>query len=295
MELISINYLQHQVNDTWAKYKSLKPKINHYFASFFDQHRDIDYYWFKGNAHIDSAQLWTVKKELEKMASKQLKQLETKHVDYELEPIDFKAVKEKIVEKKNKQLENADQKRKELIADFKRFVADIEQAQAPIGALDLEFWELDSDKITEFGWTILNPDGTEKTEHLIVRNNIDLHNGIYAKGNKYARKDSKIYNQDICFEKMESDFLKNLGGIIGVGLATDIRVMKRNSYEFKHKYIDLADIGAALFSESDSIGMERLLQKFSIPGSNLHNAANDTECIIQIYKAMVKMVKENVG
>jgi len=151
-------------------------------------------------------------------------------------------------------------------------------------SLDTEEYEKNHDYMTEIGWFIFDKTGTIlKKKHYIVQEYLAFHNGKYVADNKFnynfgesetkpLREVKRILNND----------LSTVNYIVGQGISNDIRDLKKNGIdltkfeemhgEYKiNGIIDTQDLFAGNLLEKP-IGLQKGLDKFSIPYSHLHNA-----------------------
>jgi len=289
MEFISLSYVHNNVLKQYGKHKHLKSKINDYFNSFVDRHQDLKYLWYDSKAYIPSQFGFQLKKEIEKKINKSIRPIYAK-IFNESDDLDLKDniyIKQKIAEKKQQAKDLADAKREANILKLKDYVRKIKSGEIQfIGSFDLEFWERDMNRILEFGWSIMDYKGNTKTTHIVVQDNLNYENGVFSKNNRYARKDSKTKPLNIAIKEFEDNFINKVGLFIGHGLTNDFKVLKANGVDLDIEYLDTSEIGAALMGVDDTVSIERLLKFLNIESTNLHNAANDAEYVLEAFKAM---------
>ena len=288
MEFISLNFVKHNISRQYGKQGNLKSKINNYFGSFIDQHPDLKYGFVDGKVYIEGSFAWKMKKELEKLTNKPIKEIRPKIFpnDFEMTVLDNISAKKK-AEERIKKIKEASFKRKEDIKqEFQDVVSNIKHDipdHQMIGSFDLEFWEHNMDYILEFGWSIIDYKGETKTIHLVVQENLNYENGQFSKNNRFARNDTQIVPLKIAMKRFQEEFLDVVEIIVGHGLENDFRVLKTNGMDLELDYLDTADIGAAFMNEDHKVSLERLLDHLKIEHDDLHNAANDVEYILKAF------------
>jgi len=289
MEFISLSHVHNNVLKQYGKHKHLKSKINDYFNSFVDQHQDLKYLWYDGKAYVPSQFGFQLKKEIEKKINKSIRPIHAKIFNKtdELLLKDNIYIKQKLAEKKQQVKDLASAKRESNILKLKDCVRKIKSGEIQfIGSFDLEFWERDMNRILEFGWSIMDYNGSTTTTHIVVQDNLNYENGIFSKNNRYARKDSKTKPLKLAIKEFKEKFINKVDLFIGHGLTNDFKVLKANGVNLDIEYLDTAEIGAALMGEDDNVSIERLLKFLNIESSNLHNAANDAEYVLEAFKVM---------
>lgn len=288
MEYISLNFVQHIITRQYGKQKNLKVKINNYFSSFIDRHHDIEYGWVDQKVYIPANYGWQIKKELEKLLNKSIRDIEPKSFpkDFDIQVLDAVKVKKKIERRNILNKEKHDARKKKLKDDFFEVIHNIKENKDGfrcIGAFDLEFWENDMNLILEFGWKIIDYKGEEQTTHLIVQENLKYENGVFSKNNRFARKDSQTVPLKIAMERFQTEFLDKADVFVGHGLENDFKVLKANGMNLELDYIDTADIGAVIMGEDHKVNLGRLLDHLEIKHDDLHNAANDVEYLLEAF------------
>lgn len=287
MEFISLNFVKHNVSRQYGKGIN-KGKINNYFGSFIDQHPDLKYGWLDGKVYIDSSFGWKMKKELEKLLNKPIKDIHPKKfpADFKMDMLDGSVVKKKVDNRIRKAKEATERRKEETKQEFLNVVKNI-KANIPdhqiIGSFDLEFWEHKMNIILEFGWTLVDYNGKSTTTHIVVQENLKYENGDFSKNNRFARTDTKTMPLKLAMKKFQEEFLDVAEIIVGHGLENDFKVLAANGLELDIDYLDTSDIGAAFMNENDKVSLERLLNYLNIEHDNLHNAANDVEYIIKAF------------
>lgn len=288
MKFISLNFVKHIVVKQYSKNNNLKIKINNYFSSFIDQHQDLKYGWFDEKIYIEESFGWQMKKELERLLNKPIKEFESKKFpsDFKMplfDGIEIKKKEEKRIKKAKEVIESKKLNTKKQFIDIIERIKNEEPGYKNIGAFDLEFWEYNMSIILEFGWQIIDYKGISKTTHIVVQENLNYENGVFSKNNRFSRKDTQIVPLKIAIERFKNDFLNNVDIIVGHGLDNDFKVLKVNGVDLDIDYIDTADIGAAFMDENDKVSLSRLLDYLKIQHDDLHNAANDVEYILKAF------------
>jgi len=292
MELISIGFIHNDVTRQYKYHKNLRIKIDKYFSEFVDSYNHFKYVWIEGKLYISSKHSNKIKNDIETLLNNKIESIKVKFISQpsSIRFISSCTVKRKIESKKNKKKKEINFKRKRILDEFFSIINNIKNDNNiyfnNIGCFDLEFWENNSSFILEFGWCIVDyKTGERKTTHLIIDENIKYKN-VYVKDNRFGRDDSEIVSNEVAIQRFQDEFLTKIDVLIGHGLDNDVRVLNMNGLRiFKH-YLDTSDIGAAILYENDRISLERLLTHLRIKGENLHNAANDAECILQTFFKM---------
>jgi len=291
MEFISLNFVQHNVSRQYGKKGNSKIKINNYFASFVDKHPELQYGWLDSKVYVESSFGWKMRKELEKLLNKPIKEIRVKTFpkDFKMPIVDGNEIKNRIADKVRKRKEAIEQRKDDIKKEFYDVVQNIKNDVPDhqlIGSFDLEFWEHNMDLILEFGWSIIDYKGETKTTHIVVQENLRYENGQFSKNNRFARKDTQTMPLKLAMQKFQNEFLDVTDIVVGHGLENDFKVLETNGMKLKLDYLDTADIGAAMMDESDKVSLERLLKHLKIPHANLHNAANDVEHILKAFFEM---------
>ena len=114
MEFISLSFVQHNISRQYGRKGNLKGKINNYFGSFVDQHPHLQYGWVDGKVYVEGAFGWKMKKELEKLINKPVKDIRPKQfpADFEMPIFDNTTIKKKIENKIRKRKEALERKKK---------------------------------------------------------------------------------------------------------------------------------------------------------------------------------------
>jgi hypothetical protein len=288
MEFISLNFVKHNVSRQYGKKGNLKSKINNYFGSFIDQHSHLQYGWVDGKVYVEASFGWKMKKELEKLLNKPIKDIRPKQFpkDFKmtiLDGIEIKKREERRIRKAKEALEKRKEETKQEFLDVVKNIKDGIPDHQMIGSFDLEFWEHNMDIILEFGWSIIDYNGETQTTHLVVQENLNYENGQFSKNNRFARKDTQIVPLKIAIQRFQDEFLDIVEIIVGHGLDNDFKVLATNGLKLDLDYLDTADIGSVFMGERDKVSLERLLDHLKIKHDDLHNAANDVEYILKAF------------
>lgn len=291
MELISISFVQHNVNNQYGGLKNLKGKINQYFAQFVDRYSDFDYIWSEGKLYIDAKHSWQIKKDIEKLLNKPIRNIQPKIFSNDFKPsrIDSITAKKKVDDKNIRKQNELELKQNQINDKFIKTINSIknnENGFRYIGAFDLEFWEHDMKLLLEFGWKIIDYSGKSTVTHLIVQENLKYQNGQFSKNNRFARKDSKIVPLQVALKMFKEEFIDKVEVLVGHGLSNDFKVLSYNGIDLNKDYLDTSDIGSVIMNEVDKVSLERLLDYLKIIHDDLHNAANDVEFILKAFFEM---------
>ena len=151
--------------------------------------------------------------------------------------------------------------------------------------LDIEAFEFEQKKLTEFGWCIFKRDGTIiKKKHTIVKEYIHLRNGKHVPDNKdnFLFGQSDIQKLEEVEEELKND-IESVNYLVGQGIKSDIRYLKSidvNTSKFttmknqkipEFGVIDTMDIFSGNFN-TKGVSLEKSLVKLQIPYDKLHNA-----------------------
>lgn len=288
MELISVSFVQHNVNNQYGKHKTLRGKLNGYFTQFVDKYRDFNYVWFEGKLYVDAKHGWQIKKDIEKLLNKPIRPIYPKNFgpDFHMKFVDALTVKKKIDQKNARKKHELEMKKDGIKKEFFDTIDNIKHEKPGyryIGAFDLEFWEYDMNILLEFGWSIVDYSGKTFTTHLIVQENLKYENGQFSKNNRFARRDSQTVPLKVAMDRFQTEFLDKTEVLVGHGLTNDFKVLKANGLYLNLPYLDTSDIGAAVMGENDKVSLERLLDYLEIEHDDLHNAANDVEFILKAF------------
>lgn len=294
MDLVSVGYIQSVALYQYNKYPAIREKINAFFEKFLEKYVDFRYVWFETRLYVEAIHLETIKMDLEKHLNKPLGKMSYKSFppEYRFKFIDSIAAKKKVDKKALKKQLEKDKKREKITSKFDEVVQNIKSRNDGfryIGCFDLEFWEHDMNILLEFGWRIEDYHGEGKTTHLIVQDNLNYKNGFYSKNNRFSRKDSKIVPLSVAKQKFKEEFLDKIDVLVGHGLCNDFKVLKLNGMDLNMNYYDTSDIGAALMKKDDKISLEKMLNHLEIKHEDLHNAANDVECILKAFFELGKL------
>jgi len=151
--------------------------------------------------------------------------------------------------------------------------------------LDIEAFEYNQKKLTEFGWCIFKKDGTViKRKHGIVRENLRFHNGKHVPNNRdyYLFGDSDIQNLYDIKKELKND-IQRVDYLVGQGIGNDLRYLRSidiNVSKFKRMkngvvpefgVIDTMDLYSGYFL-TEGVSLEKSLIRLGIPYERLHNA-----------------------
>ena len=159
--------------------------------------------------------------------------------------------------------------------------------------LDIEAFEFDQKKLTEFGWCIFKKDGTIiKKKHTIVEEYVNLRNGKNVPDNKdnFLFGQSDTQKLEIVEEELKYD-IENVNYLVGQGIKSDIRYLKSidvNTSKFttmknqkipEFGVIDTMDLFSGNFN-TKGVSLEKSLIKLRIPYDKLHNAGIKINCVL---------------
>lgn len=292
MELISIGYIRHIVDRQYGKFPNIRAKINKYFDNFFEKYSDLKYVWLEDKLYIESYNKNKIKKDIEQLLNKPINKIHSKIISSEVKIkfITSLAAKKKLERKKHIKKKEIEKKNKKIKKQFFSVVDNIKSNKdgfKKIGCFDLEFWENNMNIILEFGWRIEDyASGKGHTTHLIIQENLNYKNQFYSQNNRFARNDSKMVSLKTAKEKFINEFLSEIDIMVGHGLTNDFKVLQNNGVSLKKRYLDTSDIGSVIMYENEKVSLERLLEYLRIKHVNLHNAANDVECILKAFFEM---------
>lgn len=155
---------------------------------------------------------------------------------------------------------------------------------------DIEAYEDNQSKLTEFGITSLN-NLQINTSHLIIEEHIDLRNGKYVEDNKdnFLFGKSKIISLDNAIKELLLN-LNNSDLIIGHGISNDFKYLnkvsngaiKRENFEV----LDSFKLSKAL--NYNGLGLKKMLDNLNIEYSCLHNAGNDAHFNVKMVAQFLK-------
>eukprot|EP00833_Pecoramyces_ruminatium_P014267 jgi/Orpsp1_1/1188299/evm.model.d7180000063731.1 len=166
--------------------------------------------------------------------------------------------------------------------------------------LDIEAFEFDQKKLTEFGWCIFKKDGTLiKKIHALVKENLKFRNRKHVPDNKdhYLFGDSVTQQLKEIEEELKQDIDK-VNYLVGQGIESDLRYLnsiKVNTSKFEkmknskiplYGVIDTMDLYSG-FYHTKGVGLEKSLNKLKIPYGRLHNAANDAIFTMQVFMKII--------
>jgi len=151
--------------------------------------------------------------------------------------------------------------------------------------LDIEAFEYNQEKLTEFGWCIFKKDGTiKKTIHALVKENLRLRNRKHVPDNKdhYLFGKSVIQNIKDIENELKQD-IENVNYLVGQGIGSDLRYLNKikvNTSKFEKMknskipefgVIDTMDLYSGYY-RTRGVGLEKSLIKLELPYGRLHNA-----------------------
>jgi len=156
-------------------------------------------------------------------------------------------------------------------------------------SVDTESYEYEHNKLTEFGWSIFNNDGTIiKEQHFIVDEYYDLRNHDFVPDNKdnylFGVSERKTLYE---IRNILQEEISTIDFIVGQSIHTDIKYLKNIGIDFTgftfvdgenfnvngKAIIETSDLYTAFFLYPPS-SLEKGLQMFDITYKNLHNAGN---------------------
>lgn len=184
---------------------------------------------------------------------------------------------------------------KEKIKDLKSIINLFEKYQdiffnKKVLCFDIEAYEDDQSKLTEFGITSLN-NLQINTSHLIIEENIDLRNGKYVEDNKdnFLFGKSKIVSLDNAINELILN-LKNSELIVGHGISNDFKFLNKVSNgKIKREDFEILDslkLSKAL--NNNGLGLKKMLEHLNIEYSCLHNAGNDAHFNVKMLAQFLK-------
>ena len=153
--------------------------------------------------------------------------------------------------------------------------------------LDIEAFEFDQKKLTEFGWCIFKRDGTiVKKKHTNTKEYLKFRNGKHVPDNKnhFLFGTSEVQELAVVEEELKND-IESVNFLVGHGIKSDINYLKSinvNTSKFETMksqkipefgVIDTMDIYSGQFN-TKGVSLEKCLIKLQIPYDRLHNAGN---------------------
>jgi len=154
--------------------------------------------------------------------------------------------------------------------------------------LDIEAYEFDQKKLTEFGWCIFKKDGTiVKKKHTNTKEYLKFRNGKHVPDNKdnFLFGNSDVQELAVVEEELKED-IESVNYLVGHGIKSDIRYLKSinvNTTKFENMktkkipeygVIDTMDVYSGHFN-TKGVSLEKCLIKLRIPFDKLHNAGNN--------------------
>jgi len=292
MELISVGFLQNSVMHQYGKYPELRVKIDRYFTNFADNYVDFNYVWFEDRMYVEAKHGELIKGDIENVLNRRIDPFGVKIFPPEsfIRFIDCNSVKQKIEEKKQKKIKEREEKKQKIRDDFNAAVRNIKnkvEGHRFIGSFDLEFWEINNNIILEFGWRVEDyVTGIGNTVHLVIQENLEYNNTMFSKSNRFARKDCEVVTLSSAKERFKKEFLDVVEVLVGHGASNDVKVLKVNGVLIGKNHIDTSVIGGMLMNRSSMVSLTNLVRHYRIKHGELHNAANDAECIMRVFFEM---------
>jgi len=173
-------------------------------------------------------------------------------------------------------------------------------------SLDVESWEKDHSRVTEIGWTLLDPrHPTGETmlldQHYIITDFLHLRNGSFVPDFKDNFRFGASVNASLedSVRELQKDinlYTDRDGGICLVGhdLKSDIEYVEKSGIRWPEGKViqrfDTAEMNAArLGTANDRIGLGRALDSLGIDNWCLHNAGNDAHYTMEFFLKLSSM------
>ncbi|KAG7664389.1 uncharacterized protein J8A68_002062 [[Candida] subhashii] len=159
----------------------------------------------------------------------------------------------------------------------------------PLISIDCEASEDNTKKLTEIGIAILDPQISTpgsivpqiKTIHLVILENLQLHNYKYVQGNKLKFMGGTSYvltkkqAENILGQIMEKYITTRDGVLIGHDVKQDIKYLKKAGIQVSQTIHRIDTMALIKLSRDSGHSLWAVLKQLDIPHANLHNAAND--------------------
>jgi len=174
-----------------------------------------------------------------------------------------------------------------------------------IFCFDFESFEHNQKKLLELGYSIYENGKFIKNQHYIFKENISIMNGKRVPNKKYNYNfgNSKI----VPIEEAVLDLLEHFKNeeimIIGQSINNDFNylnnyIVSKENRNIKKTQILQKDLlvkdtfDMSFLIKENGMGIERMLEHFKIPYSNLHNGGNDTKYNIDIFNKIIETTCE---
>lgn len=165
-------------------------------------------------------------------------------------------------------------------------------------AIDLEYWEINNEFLTEIGIAVYDPtrltSGSNQPVlpkiaacHYVVAEHKDKLNGRYVANNKFKFSfgETLMMSMDNCKQAVNEILAQYAGGgtaksprmvIVGHGVRGDMKMLRKHNFTIPEHYdvLDTMDIWR-LTRKTGAASLSSLLKYFEIPHGLMHNAGND--------------------
>lgn len=149
-----------------------------------------------------------------------------------------------------------------------------------IFSFDIEAYEKDNSLILEIGFSKFRKGEHIETQHLIIKEHLNIYNGNFVEDNKhnFLLGKSKIVSLEESLSILINELNNKENIIVGVGVRNDFKFIKSHLLlQEINKEKRLIDCGyfSPLYQKENTMGVKSFLKHFNIEHKYLHNAGND--------------------
>lgn len=149
-----------------------------------------------------------------------------------------------------------------------------------IFSFDIEAYEKDNSLILEIGFSKFRKGEHIETQHLIIKEHLNIYNGHFVEDNKhnFLLGKSKIVSLEESLSILINELKNKENIIVGIGVRNDFKFIKSHLLlQEINQEKRLVDCGyfSPLYQKENTMGVKSFLKHFNIQHKYLHNAGND--------------------